>query len=91
MSTELEATWFTGLRVWWAWFWRTMLIVLIVSFIGGLVVGVLSAIIGLGEALASVLGMFVGLGVGFYFGPAVFKRMMTKGFGKYRLAVVTKD
>ncbi|MEM6810997.1 MAG: hypothetical protein AAF549_00845 [Pseudomonadota bacterium] len=88
--TEEEPTWFWGLRVWWAWFWRYLLIVVILSALVGGGIGAIGALIGLASDTTASIGGGAGFLVGIIFMPFVFKRLMTKGFGKYRLAVVHK-
>ena len=90
-NIEMSPSWGLGLKVWWAWFWRTMILVFVLSIIIGIIVGVIGALIGLAQATISFSGGLFGLAIGLYLGPAILKRLMTKGFGRYRLAVMRKD
>ncbi len=79
-----------ALQVWWSISWRAIPL----SFIAGsLIGGVLGAVLGsMGASVQSIQtpAMIMGALVGIYINVQVIKRLMTKGFGDYRLAVVRK-
>ena len=81
---------FLALKVWWAFTWRVTLV--------GILIGVLLSFISefirtvtLGPNLITAFVFFL-LAFIFVIGSQtwVFNRLMTKGFGKYRLVVVNK-
>jgi len=85
-----EPTKVLGLKIWWAYFWRAMLLIIPGSLLIGVVGGIIAALIRLGPEYGGILGGVSGLIVGLYMSAYVFKRLMTKGFGPYRLVVVKK-
>lgn len=91
---EVQATYGNALRIWWAWFWRQMLLmiplVLVTAFVVGFIVGMLFPA-GDGENSAAgfmggLIGVVVSLGVQIF----VIHRLMNKGFGRFRLALMEK-
>ena len=95
---EVEPTYFNALRLWWAWFWRQglvlvpMFLVLVVSMT--LILVVIGKSMGLGKeeisAIAGPMGFLLGLGVGMFAQLYIIRRLMTKGFGRFRIAIVEK-
>ncbi len=91
LKNEVEVSWFLGLRLWWAWFWRTMLVVLFWAVIVGTLLGFVGYFMGVDSDIVSKISGLAGAGVAFYVMPLVFKRLISKGFGRYRLAVLEKE
>ena len=46
-GTSIPVTWGIALKVWWAWFWKSMLISIGLGFVVGFVFGFLGAMAGL--------------------------------------------
>lgn len=90
MQHEVEPTLGLGLRLWWASFWRIMPIVIIGSFVIGFIIGVLGYVIGVDTKILNTFAGIMGGVFGIYISAIIFKRLMVKGFGRYRLAVVEK-
>jgi len=91
---ELEVTWNRIVRVWWSFFWRSI-IVLVLAFIGASVVGF---IIGftmrlLGFPLMAVhfitapVGFMIGLGASL----VPWKLILGKDLGEFRLVLLAKQ
>ncbi|MCD8498095.1 MAG: hypothetical protein LRZ85_08490 [Alphaproteobacteria bacterium] len=86
MST-VEPTMMLALKVWWAWLWRVMPL----AFIAGFLIGLAWGFIGLATGAPAAIGALLGALVGFYISIYIFYRLMTKGFGPYRLVVTEKE
>jgi ABC-type sugar transport system permease subunit len=82
-----SVSWGDALRVWWAWFWRTVLFSLIVGFVLGGILGFFLATRGYGEESIEALSGLVGLLIGAVIGIVVMKHILEKGFGGFRLRV----
>ena len=76
------------LKIWWAQFWSTIPLTLLGGIAAGIVFGIVQRVIGLDfhPAVSGVAGGVIGL----FIAIKVIERLMTKGFGEYRLAVVRK-
>ena len=85
-----EPTLKLGLQVWWAFFWRSMLIIIPSTILVSIPIGIICAILRVGQETAGIFGGLFGLLIGLYITAYVVKRLMTKGFGQYRLVVVKK-
>ena len=77
-----------AILVWWVQLWRTMLFVILGSVAVGFTLAIVQRIIGV-DLPPFISGIAGGI-VGFIVVIKVIERLMTKGFGKYRLAVVKK-
>lgn len=90
MSYEAEATYGTAARVWWAMTWRILptaiLGALIIGFVIGLISGAMNTDVNTAAAFSGIVGFAFGLWVMLF----MIRRLMTKGFGRYRLAVMVK-
>lgn len=86
MRGELEATYPLALKVWWAIVWRTISLGVLAGLALGFVFGIASAVTGLmlPQYVHAIIGLFGGMAACLW----VLKRLMTKGFGNYRLAVL---
>lgn len=86
-----EPTDLIALKLWWAMTWRTLPLAMGAGMIVGAVIG---AIIGMtGGAPEEVRGpaMLAGAAVGIFVTVKVLKWLMTRGFGKYKLVVISND
>lgn len=91
-----DPTFSLALKVFWALFWRNFVVsfvVFCVIFVSMVLVVVIMGI-DMNSFQPDVLGGFVLLMLfvcGFIFNIIVFKWLMTNGFGKYKLAVISND
>jgi hypothetical protein len=91
-AMEVEITWGRAAKVWWAFWWRTVLIALPASMIlGGCAGGVIGFFLGmLGVPLdvistvGGVMGFVLGLGVSI----VPMKMILGKNFGGFRLSLI---
>lgn len=88
MRNEVEANYSTALKLWWALIWRTVPLAMAGAFVIGLVLGIIVGVTGLG--LSPIVSGVFGLVWGAFASVWVIKRLMTKGFGNYRLAILEK-
>lgn len=83
-----------ALQVWWAFLWRSLLAALFAGIVIGVLLGIIMGIVAIAtglnmetlKAVSTLLGGILGL----YVSVWILHRMMTVGFGKYRLVVTKK-
>lgn len=90
MSYEAEATYGTAAKVWWALTWRILPTAILGSLIIGFVIGLISGAMQTDINAASVFAGILGFAFGLWVMLFMIRRLMTKGFGRYRLAVMVK-
>ena len=90
MSYEAEATYGTAAKVWWALTWRIFPTALLGSLIIGFVIGLISGALKTDVNAASIFAGILGFAFGLWVMLFMIRRLMTKGFGRYRLAVMVK-
>ena len=86
-----EPTDLLSLKVWWAFTWRAVLFAMLAGALAGLVIGIIGT--SLGESPENLQGpsTFAGAVLGLFISVRVFRRLMTNGFGRYKLVVVDND
>jgi uncharacterized membrane protein AbrB (regulator of aidB expression) len=90
---ELEVTWNRALRVWWSWFWRSIVMTIAAMFCGfiaGAVLGVIGAILKLPIQAIQVGGGILGGAIGLVFTLFPIKMILGKDFGEFRLVLLSK-
>lgn len=91
---ELEVTWGRALRVWWAFFWRNLvgivIAVLLSAVIGALLNVVLSAA-GVSPETVSRVAMPFGVMLGIAASVVPIKLILGRGFGDFRLVLVSRQ
>jgi hypothetical protein len=98
VSYEAEPTYQTALKLWWAMVWRFVPVIVICIVVASIAIGVVSAMIGVAtgmekeqvQNMGAVAGFFVGLVLNVLVSIWLIRRLMTKGFGRFRLAVMVK-
>lgn len=96
----LPVTMARGLKVWWAYFWRSlvtlvvsMIVVGLVSFALGVVLALLLPLIGLApehvQQTARLAGTLLGLVAGLLSSAIPLWLILGKDFGEFRLALIT--
>jgi ABC-type multidrug transport system permease subunit len=88
---EIEVKWIHAVQVWWSWLWRTMIIVLPVSFLVGMLAGVMMAALNLDVQKNAFLIQIVGAFIGIYFSISVMRKILNKSFNGYRIALIKVD
>jgi ABC-type sugar transport system permease subunit len=90
-TMELEATWERTVQVWWAYFWRNLVCVVvaivisvIVGYVTGIVLRLTGASPGVMRLAAGLLGGVIGLGMSII----PFKFILGKDFGAFRLVLL---
>ncbi len=88
---EQEATWGVALKFWWAWIWRSTLVTAVIGGILGTIlekIGTSFGVSSLGGALIIDETMYlVSIPVSIY----IFKKVFTKDFGSFRIAIITNE
>lgn len=95
---EVEPTYLMALRFWWAWLWRQGLVLIPTLFLliaaTTLILVIVGKAAGMSQeevsAIAGPMGFVLGLGVGCFAQLYIIRRLMTKGFGRFRIAIVEK-
>ena len=83
-----DATFGLAAKIWWAFTWRAVLLAVSVNFVIGFVLGFIGRAANINLLYISLV---CGLCFGIYASIFILKRMMVKGFGPYKLAVVRDD
>ena len=90
---ELEVTWKRATKVWWSYFWRSILAIIGAMIIGGFVGGIYGYILGMLGASADTVQLFVAP-IGFIIGIGIsivpIKMILGKDFGDFRLVLIEK-
>ena len=81
----------TALKIWWALTWRALLLTILVGFASGFILAVIFKIAGVAEEDAKDIIALINLPLGIYLGVKVLHRMMTHGFGRYRLVIKLRE
>ena len=78
------------LKVGWLWLWRGMLVSVLLGGVGGIVWGIVSAVMGLPEEFSMGVSGLLGLGVGIFVAmPIVVNMMLKKQFSSFRFEVTS--
>lgn len=88
---ELEVTWKRAIKVWWSYFWRSILAIIAAAFVGGIVGGILGFVLGMfgvaKESIQAVMGP-IGFVIGVGISIIPLKLILGKNFGEFRLVLV---
>ena len=91
---ELEVTWGRATQVWFAYFWRNLLFLVIGLAVGGLLgflLGVLWKALGVPDATGQNISMVIGAIVGLAISIIPIRMILGKDFGEFRLVLLAKD
>ena len=88
---EVEVKWIHAIQVWWSWLWRTMVLVLPISFLIGIVAGIIMVALDIDIQANTMFLQLVGGCVGIYFSIRVMKKILSKPFNGYRIALIKVD
>lgn len=90
---ELEVTWGRAVRIWWSYFWRSLIGILAAMLIGGVVGGIAGFLLGMLGApvgLVKSVGLLIGASAGIAMSVFPIKLILGKDFGEFRLVLVQK-
>lgn len=87
---EVEPTYRHVFQLWWAMLWRIIPLVMIGSFVLGFITAFISHIMDMDKNSMQTVSALVGGAWGLYVTLWVLRRLIIKGFGKYRLSIVEK-
>lgn len=88
---EIEVTWTYAVRVWWGWFWRATLWIIPASFVAGLILGIIFMAIGVDIEAYMWIANLVGGAIGVYFSVAMMKKILSRKFHGFRLALIKTE
>lgn len=88
--TEQVPTLGIAAKAWWALTWRSLLCAVVVGTVWGFVIGIIASIAGWQQGGMTLLAGVGGFFLGAYVSIRIMRRLMIKGFGRYRLSVVEK-
>lgn len=91
MNHDVEPTIGIGLKLWWAFTWRGAFFGVLGAIAIGVVLGIVGALIKLDPVIVAMASGIIGLVYGIYMMAWAVRRVMIKGFGRYRLTVVEQD
>lgn len=89
---ELEVTWGHAVRVWWAYLWRNLLMIVAVLVLGtalGFVVGFVMGLLGIPTKVIVVFTGVVSGILGLALSVVPIKLLLGKDFGSFRLVLVS--
>lgn len=90
---ELDVTWGRLMRIWWAWFWRSLVASAVaapVAYLGGLWFGALVNLLGLPVWLGGLLGGAAGVILGLLVSLLTLSQILGRNFGDFRLVLLEK-
>lgn len=91
-ESEVDPSLLMGLKLWWAWFWRFFIIFLLVCIgFGWLFILILDYFFNPKDTMHAILTIIFSYTLMVYVSAYVFRRLMTKKFGKYRLVIMKKE
>ena len=91
---ELEITWIRAIRIWWAYFWRAILFLILATTINGILSALLLPLlikIGLPKEVAPLLIIPPGLLLAVILSTIPMKLILGKDFGEFRLVLIRKS
>jgi hypothetical protein len=91
---EVEITWARVVRVWWAYLWRNLIVIILGAIAGGIVGFILGFILGaMGIATSTIQLVTAPLGglIGLALSVIPMKMILGKDFGPFRLVLVSKE
>lgn len=88
---EITVTWKYAAKLWWSWFWRTLVWTIPAAICLGFFVGLVSAMTGFPLGEYAFLLNLVGTLMGMFFGICAMKTILNIRFNGYRLALIKTD
>lgn len=90
---ELDVTWDRLARIWWAWFWRSLVasaVAVPVAFLLGLWFGALVNLLGLPAWVGGALGGAGGTVLGLLISLLTLSQILGRNFGDFRLVLLER-
>ena len=84
---KLEVTWWRVIRIWWAWAWRYILYIVVISFPLGFTIGLVAGMTGYGH-LAESIGNIVSALMGIPLSIWVLKVILEKQYSDFQIMLV---
>lgn len=94
LPMELEVTWGRTIKVWWAYFWRSLIaafFALLFSGLLGFVLGIVLYAAGVSPENGRIYGGILGGVVGLLFSIIPMKYILGKDFGEFKLVLLKKE
>ncbi|USG60581.1 hypothetical protein NBZ79_15550 [Sneathiella marina] len=88
---ELEASWGRALRVWWAFFWRNLIAIVVAGLIGaagGFAIGFVMGMAGVESEIIKYFSSAFGLVIGVAISVVPVKLILNKNYGGFRLSII---
>jgi len=79
-----------AIQIWWALTWRSVPLSMLAAFLFAFIIGLIAGLTKTDPHSLSVPGAIGGALIGLFITVKIIKRLMTKGFGEYRLVIVKK-
>jgi len=91
---ELEITWCRALKVWWAFFWRSLIAMVVASIVGAIVgffIGLVMGFLGAPPRALAFVAVITGMAIGLGLSVVPMKMILGKDFGRFRLVLIAKE
>lgn len=91
---ELEVTWKMSLKIWWAYFWRTILgtlALVVVLFICNYFVNIVAVFLKLPPVFITIILGIITFTFSIAVSLIVVKQILNKNYGSFRLSVVPNE
>ncbi|PID77666.1 MAG: hypothetical protein CSB24_00275 [Deltaproteobacteria bacterium] len=92
---ELEATWMRAVKVWWSFFWRKTIALIVGITLGTIIVILIGLVLRVSGASDEIIhltirsiGMPIGVIIGFLASIVCIKMILGKDFGEFRLILL---
>lgn len=79
-----------ALKLWWAMTWRIVPFAILAGMAAGFVIGIIATVTQTPPEAMQGAATLAGAAIGIFLTVKIIKRLMTKGFGDYRLVVEKK-
>lgn len=87
----LEPTFGRAIKVWWAFFWRSVLLAVAVSMVLGFIIGLVFGLIGIPQDTIQRVGAFAGFIAGIAASVYCMQMILAKNFGEFQVVLLSRD
>jgi hypothetical protein len=88
---EIEVRWIHAIQVWWSWLWRTIVIAFPLSCLLAMLASITDNALHLDIQEYVLIPQMASLCLWIYFPVSVLKKILSKSFNGYRIALVKVD